>query len=853
MNKNISIDCVIAGATQDSVGYDGIIASTPLYNNDGVVYATFISIDKDIFKYFSQFDFRYDDILQLSVPLMIRDKLFYVVCRAKKRFTNFIKDNRFYERFEFYYSPCGEYSPLDIINGLPDMLQYEKKNLGGLEQLQVKITDKFPAATNVTKAIFSNLLLKNPVVLKIDSNNEIKFQEELITAIYPIPLIYQKYLGLGFNLKKTPSNYLNDKLHIYTSEDNGVPLQDLKVNKQDMLFVDAVFHGMVKYTDTEIELLKLPINSETLYILLDYHKLHYQVDNDIVLENEDLQNKSESYIFNFIKKEYTKNEYIKKRITAILKFWCNHKMLNFALYEKIKKLCIEQSFDFPQDTEIKTYIEELYRNKDYSKLTLDDQYKELIENNHLSDENRKSIIERLGLVYLFNKMGFDGLLKSKIIFETILSLIKNENLETVLKWKKQYGEIDKKLEIKINPTSDLVNFQSICRYFLNYSSVKYSISIKEFIQQSIDLSGNRELDFYKSALTVASNNNFNIDLSKKDINNKGGHLFEFYKLFQKEQYIDKSNVLLDKIAKDFIVTEFSNKSVIEILDFAREERNFSESYNKEIITCIIIRYKESTNQFDILKSLLKEKENHFLYPGNELYSLIGEMRLTKQQCFELYELGKNIKSDLLVVINRLIDDNMKNQNEQEKKRIQAKMKNVIANSTKKMKNLAITFATLCFSLLILSIYLGFGDRIKSNVTSKNSTLNQPELLNLDSIIIDSLRNEIELRDSLSPYPNSKLSVDDFNELYKNGSKTERLRIDMSTDSVVDIIFKRNPKSIGNYYSGKEKYYKELLNIKNPGSFNKNMLIDSLKFIPCYKQNKDASKNEKVVKTNEAHI
>jgi hypothetical protein len=106
----------------------------------------------------------------------------------------------------------------------------------------------------------------------------------------------------------------------------------------------------------------------------------------------------------------------------------------------------------------------------------------------------------------------------------------------------------------------------------------------------------------------------------------------------------------------------------------------------------------------------------------------------------------------------------------------------------------------------------------SEVRSQDSNRTNPQISN--SSINDS---------KLYPIPNSQLSDNDLNIVSKQ-------IIGKTVSEVVDIIFLKNPREIGNYYGDYQRgtYAKKLVEM-NPNCFRENKCIrDKLEIIPSFK-------------------
>ena len=564
MKGQVRLNHIVAGAISPGFeGYGGIILTTPSYMADIEEAKDIVMIDKEFDTYFDSYEGNFNDLLQISIPIIIKNKLNRIVYNARKRFTSFIEANRFYKRIEYFYVSCDNLdSPLDLMEFLPEMQQWGKKNMGGLIPIEVSVSEKINTPSNLTKAIFASLFYKTPIAIKLNDTNPVVIQRRLIKILYPIPLIYQKYLGFGFNVKRTSSNFIDDKLHIYTTEDGGVALDSLNIENSSKEFVEAVFAGKVNYSDIELQLVNTPLSHNALYSLLDYHKLHYQVDNNLILEPEEqLIIKQKKYVSDFAIREYSGNKYIKQRISAIYKFWCNQGWLNIELRDWF----LQFDFEIEKDSETKKQEQDIFKNENILKLSKDKAFNFLQYNiKQLKNVKIKEAVIHIGLEYLLDKVG--RLLDNETVYNTILDLLTKENLSLKLRWKNKYPKINDQLPIdkQLRATTDIIVFRMICNAFIENYADKYNNLVKDFVQNCITLPGNRELDFYQSAFDLAKKYGFK--LTVKYSKGKSQELFEMFKLFNNNlEQIDNSNIL-DIIASDFIETTFP-KTISEILNF----------------------------------------------------------------------------------------------------------------------------------------------------------------------------------------------------------------------------------------------------------------------------------------------
>ena len=860
------------GALNKIEGDGGVIASSQSYSEDYDLKDAVWEFDKELKHIFNSYS-QTEDIAQIFFfSKYINHSTYHFLIRSHRGFTKFIERGRLYDRREYFFcDSASQYNTIDFAKSLPEMKQYEK-NFNGKEIFpQIEEHIYIPDA-QLSKALLSALLNNNTVKIK-NTNNA---QDVILNALNVFPACYKKYLGFGFNVKD--DSFTNANLHVFsTFDDGGVDINMLKQldNKQWNECAEILLSSEKPYNnDTEILLHNQEITRNTLYQLLDYHKLHYQVDEilkhgaSFLEKTKDLQAETGKYVEDF--KNYADSRYIQERLTAIIKVWCRQKTLNNDLYKQYQELCNKQN-----DPEIQKYIEEMINKIDTLAYTSDKLYEHLQNNIFiLSSSEIIRIIKKSGLSYLYGKNGLEKLLENNTVLETIVELLKAENLDTQLHWKNKYDKVDKKLSVELKPTDELSKFQAICIPFINHYHEKYKRPITDYVQNSINLNGDREYDFYGTSWQIANRYNFKISLQHKDFfaKGKGKTLFDFYTLFnENNNSIEAADAVLCTIANKYILDELEFPED-KVLPFAYEKDHseFVKTYKLVFIKRITAMSKGK--EYKILKTLLeyfiKEKRNLFLQEENDLYKTLSGVKLEKEEHFnEIYQLGESIeKLENQRLIIKLIDNIINNSNNNMNNNAKpAKMKNFIATATKKWKRRAAGWlVAFCACLLLATgaiVYLlidnhkhidgttiiithqpeqpqiGRSDIPDNPQITDNQDFITDNLQNIDNrdFIIDSLQNLVDSL-SLVPYPNSQLSNKDMKLLYKKSTKADSITINMSIDIIVGIIFKKNPSDIETPYKGKEESYKKLLIKQNEQCFDSSyQLVDSLKTVPCYKK------------------
>ena len=808
------------GALNSFEGEGGVIASSQNYSENVDLKDKVWDFDKNFKQVFDNYT-QTDNFEQIfCFPNNINNTEYYFAIKAKKHYTKFPERNRFYDRREYFFFDFeDQYDRIDFAKSLPDIKDYNKR-ANGTEVFQKKEIEDYSPNTEISKALLLALLNNDTIKIKFRSDA----QDLILNAISAFPDCYKRYLGFGFNVKD--DSFTNANLHIFSTFDDGaIDIDDLKLSGSKQ-WNDCVEYlsdkEKNKYDDTEIS--KSEINHNTIYKLLDYHKLHYQIDNEVIETQEDLQAKAVSYILKFVKNENAKNDYIKERVTAIIKFWCEQKIMDYDLYQQIKKHLAEQKFEFPKNTEIQEYIKKLV--DEHIPNGNDEIWKKLNEEDN-SDDNTKKMLTQLGfLSYIFGKDGLGEFLNKNIVLTTIAKLLKKENLETQLKWKEKYSKFDNNiLPIVLFETNNLDEFISSCNTLIKYKSDEYKDEVQRYIEI---FKGNNVYDFYEKALETAKEYAFQISLQESDFTD--GNLLDFYTLFNNnETQIQDTDVVLYRIAEKIINDLYD---IAQVLEFSQKNEKFVEKYKELFIKRIAELYNDSYNsdKYECLKLLFKDiiknKRNLFIEKENP-FSEITE--LTKEQCDEVYKFGKSIEKlkdenkDIIInLIDKIINNNME----------KVKMKNIIATSTKKMRNIAICAIIVCSLLIASNVFFGYCwhnnyvklQAIEQTVSDIDTTsIDQQDIKGL---VIDSLQN----LSKLNPLPNDTLK-----------KKKVYVKMAVQGDSitkVVNKILRINQNDIAQYYQFQKEDYQKYIIELNPDCFSvqkDTCECDTLRIIPSYKQ------------------
>jgi hypothetical protein len=830
------------GALSEFRGFGGIIASNNNFYNDNALIQNFGNFDK-------WFELSYEGYSDIKLPQSfffpadLGGDSYYFAIRAKKQYTEFLAQNRSYDRREYFFFDFeAGYNNLDFAQSLPEMKQYAEKQYGTEPTPKIK-KHKYNPDKQISNAVLSQLLRREQI--KITANE--KTNEKIINAISAFPACYKKYLGFGFNVKD--DDFSNSRLHIFSILDGAIDIETIKQTKvADDLKKCAEFLLSNKdlYPDTELQLLQTPLTKDALYTLLDYHKLHYQLDNNVVLETEEkFKIDLKKYVSDLKAKK--EDKYIKERFLKIKKFAYSNKWLDL-----FKSIEVDDAQTKKMQAELEKKIRDItIETIEKTELTSKDQAFALLKENP-SEKKKIKIVNYCEPDYLFDKI--ENYLDDPIICKAIKDLLEKATLETKLKWKKKYPNCFQTIFISVTETDNLTEFSNVCTAFENCYLAEYKNIVKTFVQDSINLSGDRELKFYQKAFKTAKKCGFKIT-----VKNPSTNLFEYYKLF-KNNAAQTENDILDTIADSYIQNDFP-KTVTTVLDFAKDNKDFVEKHKP----AIIVKLVELSNfeKYNWFVAFLKEKENVFLQDDNKLCESFSYIeKLDKKQCFELNDIKhktKKIPPHLATLIDNIIDNNIKKiemtkrNNKQDKPKgknseqqktqefdikSQKRVGNIIEYSTKRVKVVAAIFFALFVGVMALCI-VQFATKTpatnKNIKAGENNTVAAVDSLQYLKNEVQKLEQYIDLLINLQPYPNDTLSKSDLAKLWNKDNKSDSVALGLPVDSVVKIIFTKNPKDIKLHYKQKAGYYEKMLIKQNPNCFDVNSVLkDSIKLVPSYK-------------------
>jgi len=614
-NKNIHI--AILGSLSTVRGDGSFISSSEEFAHSKILIEELGRFDNEFKQVFNRDEKNnHEEFEQYFLFLKyINSKYYHFLIRAKKNFTNFPTRDRFYDRREyFFYDIENKYDTIDFVKSLPVMKQY-KENSNGKEIFPKIEKHNYNPDPQISQFILSTLLKNDTVKIKISDNA----QELILNAVTIFPACYKKYLGFGFNVKD--DSFTNANLHVFSTFDDGaIAIDTLKNsdNKQWNECVEFLLSNKNQYNDTEIS--KSEINRNTLYKLLDYHKLHYQVDKNIELKTKEEKGKifkqtKEEYIDVFVKNENADKNYIIERVTAIYKYWFKQNMINFESFKWFNELCETKKFKIKRDKELEN-LEKNFLNDIIIVSSLSKENALYILFNHTKKLQDEKITDYLTHIELLNLHGEGERLRkcmtdNPIVRKKIIELLEKSDLITQLTWNKEYSNSQKDTFFSIEPltlTSDYEGFSEICIGFRDYKSDYYKHGlVKNFVRGSISLEGNREIRFYESAIEMAKSYSFKIPVKTETVD--GESLFDLYQLCDENKESIEDKKVLDEIAKNFISKHLID--IHKVSGFVKETEKiklkFVETYKEDIINGIC---KETKEDHALITQLINIIINH---------------------------------------------------------------------------------------------------------------------------------------------------------------------------------------------------------------------------------------------------
>jgi hypothetical protein len=813
----MKINFVSKGSLNSSAGWENDIASTPDFIKNEQFGKNISELDKKIENVHSAcIDSDYEKLTQLYFyPVNISGSDCFFAVRAKKNFSIFPLKNRYYDRREyFYFDFKSEINHIDFAASLPAMMQYEEKNFN-VTPPEVKKGNYTPD-NELKEAIFAALLTGNSVKIKVTISDFQEIESKILGALSALPQQYAKYLGFGFNLKD--DGFSNSNLHIFnTLEDSGISLESLKSLKKTTKNKEFAAALLAKnYSDAEINLLNEPINKVTLYKLLEYHKLHFAVDNN----DKSAFEKSKEYFEKFADGQ---DKFIKARLQAIYNFWVNNGLLSYELIQYIDNMKVDIKRNLEKEKEIIVK---------YQPEESDEKILYLIKNQQILDKEKiTKLTGEIGLDVLLPHQKTDELLEFDKIKSSVADLINRSNhLKTKLKWLNKFPKLESLLKIEIVPVKNTDDFVGCTDAFINDFSPQLKKYIEPYVRQTID--NHFEKNYLTQAFLTAKRYSFKIYAKPTDS-------VEIYKLLSKNknEINDADNILQQ--SENQIINKIP-LSIENLLEFAEEEKNIALKQKSLFIGKLIDVYEKSNNKYpvfiDLLNNIIKTTENLWLRTGCNLYDRIKELKIeNKEQIKELKIYIKNIKRikseeiykrDVIDLIFNKITK-YKEEMKAQKEKIKTETAEIIKNNDgvkKRFKILKIWAVTATAVAVGLAVY--------TVCPFMHNSAKKPS------------NTEVSQNDSVQAQPTAKPAVA-LNPLPNDTLKNSRgyVKIHVKGDSiakVVDNLFKNNPKDLNNHYkSQKEEYIKYLIEA-NKDCFKTQQdacECDTLRVIPSYKQNK----------------
>lgn len=371
MLQEENISFAIKGAITRFQGFGDYIASSSSFEDNFEEITAISEIDKDFTTFYDSQISKYSELTQyFFFPKSIAQRNCFLAIRAKKKFTAFPDQYRFYDRREYYY--FNLYSKIDTIDfsvSLPEMIQYNSKKLGLSVDFELKKTE-LQADEYLSKKIVYSLLNESTLAIRISKKDSHDIQNRILSSLNTLPNCLKKYIGFGFNIP-SDSIFVNSHLHILTTLDENSILINSEFN-QGLLnnelhdFAKSILSNSLKYDDTELKLLNIPLNRDALFELLKYHKLHFKIEKYLNSRLEELQEnqkqnlllESNRYIAVFLTSTFARNLYIQKRIINIYKFWQKNGYLESDIFISFWKKVSESNLEYEMmiDKEVRESI-----------------------------------------------------------------------------------------------------------------------------------------------------------------------------------------------------------------------------------------------------------------------------------------------------------------------------------------------------------------------------------------------------------------------------------------------------------------------------------------------------------------
>jgi hypothetical protein len=351
VTNNVKI--AIKGALNSFQGFGDFIASSAAFSSSRSAAEAIDAIDRDFSLDYEKYPPPYYPLTQLiGIPASIEQENCFLVLRAKKQFTNFPEQNRFYERREyFYYTLKDNIDSIAFVKSLPGMQDYAEKQFGKIPAFPVlPISDR--SSFHLFSHFLSVLFKKATILQKISPENDESVNNTILSLIHTLPAIWKKYTGFGLNIK-SDSSWLEKPIHIVTTlDENGNDFFSATGGQIDAVFDEfcqQAFNNDLKYTDRELTCLSPGgIQKDDLYKLLDFHWLHFGVDKYASGQYPETAKRflsqSRQYVEIFLQQAFLDDNFIFERIIRIYQYWSNNEMLDVELSNWFWKTAISTRY-----------------------------------------------------------------------------------------------------------------------------------------------------------------------------------------------------------------------------------------------------------------------------------------------------------------------------------------------------------------------------------------------------------------------------------------------------------------------------------------------------------------------------
>lgn len=808
--KTINIEQLIFGATSQIRGDGGLIGSTPEFARlDEADQRNLRFPETLVYQNLSSFENIKDSII-FKFPVFIKNggQLISVFFRGQARYTKHGVSE--YYRRECYFT----YNEIDIdetsiLKSIPPMTQLSDSSLGKLSSIEVKTQEK-SKATGFSYWLIEQLLQGN--TLEISAHEE----DRLMESLSSIPYTYQKYIGYGFNLPVNPPK-LKDYLHIYTVIDGGQKLVNIKESES---FVEYLFSSENKYTDKELELLKTA-NKESLQKLLKFHRLHYHVDHNQSYSG--IESDITLYINQFATDQNRKDNYIVDRISSIYRYFCESEKMTIELFERFKSL----NYPLSKSSNTKSSERVFFDKIDLKDISSDKGLNYLQTYKlQFSEKKKEELVRHIGVKLVLE--NWDKLKSDDELLVATIRIVKASDFVTKLIALKVLPNFDKQFLVDRDYQCDSLDLIALRFDHLKSSNLASNLKLeiaKKILESNIDFAKKYGYKYYTLILPFANSLNFQtyVEVYEKEPNN----LLDFYNLLLKFKNEIKNKDEIDKIAKSYIDYVVSKHDPLWILDFVgNKNSSVFVQYNSAKISSILLdkikiagAEELKTLFFDLLQRIVAASDNLFFQQKELLDCFIGIENLSADELNALKKHraaktgnGQIVKETIQEVVRR---------NKPFKKEINYNLKfNIIFR--------VVAILLFIFSLggnVYFIMYKPVLINPKSDVMTLDTVIPKSDLIKMQ-LLIDSL--------ALNPFPNTALDSVNVQKLYLKGNKSDSVAMGLPLDSVVKIIFLKN-SSLKKEYNLKSEYYGRYLKKRNSKCFDeKNVLIDTIRYIPTFK-------------------